>query len=95
METNCPNCGAPITGIQCEYCGTVFHDDEYNKLLAKQAALELQANQARMNAMLSESLQPAYWNNVRTAAYQSSQAYIERMQSMQLQNLRDSINIYR
>lgn len=22
--TNCPNCGAVITGPQCEYCGTVF-----------------------------------------------------------------------
>lgn len=21
---NCPNCGAPITDIMCEYCGTVF-----------------------------------------------------------------------
>ena len=21
---NCPNCGAPITGNQCEYCGTLF-----------------------------------------------------------------------
>ena len=23
---NCPNCGAPITGIKCEYCGTQFID---------------------------------------------------------------------
>ena len=23
-KLNCPNCGAPITGIQCEYCGTQF-----------------------------------------------------------------------
>ena len=22
--TNCPNCGAPVTGRRCEYCGTVF-----------------------------------------------------------------------
>jgi methionyl-tRNA synthetase len=22
--TNCPNCGAVITGPQCEYCGTRF-----------------------------------------------------------------------
>lgn len=21
-KTNCPNCGAPITGSVCEYCGT-------------------------------------------------------------------------
>ena len=22
--TNCPNCGAIITGPKCEYCGTIF-----------------------------------------------------------------------
>ena len=22
--TNCPNCGAAITGMQCPYCGTDF-----------------------------------------------------------------------
>lgn len=25
-KTNCPNCGAPIQGSQCPYCGTVFLD---------------------------------------------------------------------
>lgn len=24
--TNCPNCGAPISGTKCEYCGTAFLD---------------------------------------------------------------------
>lgn len=23
---NCPNCGAPIDGEKCQYCGTVFYD---------------------------------------------------------------------
>ena len=23
-RTNCPNCGAPITGMKCEYCGIDF-----------------------------------------------------------------------
>lgn len=23
-KTNCPNCGAPITGSVCEYCGTRY-----------------------------------------------------------------------
>lgn len=23
---NCPNCGAPIAGDRCPYCGTVFYD---------------------------------------------------------------------
>lgn len=25
-QTNCPNCGAPITSEKCPYCGTVFYD---------------------------------------------------------------------
>lgn len=25
---NCPNCGAPINGDKCEYCGTVFVKDK-------------------------------------------------------------------
>ncbi len=23
---NCPNCGAQMTGYECEYCGSVFYD---------------------------------------------------------------------
>ena len=23
-DSNCPNCGAPITGSECPYCGTRF-----------------------------------------------------------------------
>lgn len=23
-RVNCPNCGAPITSMKCEYCGTDF-----------------------------------------------------------------------
>lgn len=23
---NCPNCGMPMEGNRCEYCGTTFHD---------------------------------------------------------------------
>ena len=26
--TNCPNCGAPIKGHKCEYCGTIFDIDK-------------------------------------------------------------------
>ncbi len=25
-KTNCPNCGYPIQGYKCEYCGTMFFD---------------------------------------------------------------------
>lgn len=24
--TNCPNCGAPLKGGKCEYCGTITND---------------------------------------------------------------------
>lgn len=33
-ELNCPNCGAPITGVKCEYCGTVFRKPEKEVLYA-------------------------------------------------------------
>ena len=26
-KTNCPNCGAPITGDKCEFCGTLFRNE--------------------------------------------------------------------
>ena len=30
---NCPNCGAPINGEKCEYCGTRFKDDTEDELI--------------------------------------------------------------
>lgn len=33
-STNCPNCGAPITGPFCEYCGTIF-DSDYSQRISK------------------------------------------------------------
>ena len=27
LITNCPNCGAPVNGIVCEYCGTKFKQE--------------------------------------------------------------------
>ena len=26
MLTNCKNCGAPLRGLRCEYCGTEYED---------------------------------------------------------------------
>lgn len=31
-DLNCPNCGAPITGDKCEYCGTVFHIKQHKEV---------------------------------------------------------------
>lgn len=28
-RTNCPNCGAVITGMKCEYCGTNFETNMF------------------------------------------------------------------
>ena len=28
MKVNCPNCGAPLVGGRCEYCGTVSSEAE-------------------------------------------------------------------
>ena len=28
LITNCPNCGAPVNGSICEYCGTKFTQEE-------------------------------------------------------------------
>lgn len=43
-ELNCPNCGAPIKGDECEYCGTVFRqrkNEEENTILLRQRRNEI------------------------------------------------------
>lgn len=40
-ETNCPNCGAPINGKRCEYCGTWFVDPTEIKNIDIQAPKHL------------------------------------------------------
>ena len=39
--TNCPNCGAPITGWRCEYCGTVFDISEKERLMSENELLKI------------------------------------------------------
>lgn len=34
-KNNCPNCGAPIKGGRCEYCGTEFVQELEGEDLAK------------------------------------------------------------
>lgn len=38
--TNCPNCGAPISGPLCEYCGTIFSSQEKPKQMTLPSELE-------------------------------------------------------
>lgn len=39
-KLNCPNCGAPISGSACEYCGTVFRKKKTIKLYADGQVIE-------------------------------------------------------
>lgn len=62
--TNCPNCGAPITGPKCEYCGTVHTslktvcDDKevetFKKLRAKQRRLEIESELLKTRCDLTD-----------------------------------------
>lgn len=50
-RTNCPNCGAPLTGCRCEYCGTVDTSAE------KQMREGIQRWQAEIdNLMLADQM---------------------------------------
>ena len=38
MITNCVNCGAPLRGLQCDYCGTLYEsscEDDFEKSIAE------------------------------------------------------------
>lgn len=98
VQTNCPNCGAPITSHKCEYCGTVFDQDkeeqilqhEKDELLQKQFALA-QAHQAEsiLANLQTSVLVPSYMSIRQTC--QADQDVINRMQN---QNLSASTNLY-
>ena len=52
--SNCPNCGAPIHGGICEYCGTVFPKyvekvEEFKKELVR---LRVESSNAEQSAYL-------------------------------------------
>lgn len=57
VDTNCPNCGAPITKSQCDYCGTIFTDlaeqeAKMEKLRSKQ--VRLQTNASNLASLIHE-----------------------------------------
>ena len=54
--TNCPNCGAPITGDKCEYCGTVFRMPDFQEIREKRFQIEMLEAQMRMNDFIIKSL---------------------------------------
>jgi uncharacterized Zn finger protein (UPF0148 family) len=54
--TNCPNCGAPLKGGKCEYCGTTNNDvdSEIARLeLEKQSIMNQMENQRQTTLMMS------------------------------------------
>ena len=55
VQTNCPNCGAPITSHKCEYCGTVFDqnaEDSLQKQREECHRLRAELQRAQMNASI-------------------------------------------
>ena len=69
MSSNCPNCGAPLKGSTCEYCGSYFPEreprpvysgffpgyyDPYNQIMNLQSQLMLAQTQ------ISQSEQSRY-----------------------------------
>ena len=73
--SNCPNCGAPITGDRCEYCGTVFRKEkqESNRIAdddfadALRSAIEMNDNQLKkLHAILFALIPVAVFMIIRT-----------------------------
>ena len=42
LVTNCPNCGAPITGDSCPYCATMFGQPPAKLMLGKTVKCEFE-----------------------------------------------------
>lgn len=58
--TNCPNCGAPITGWRCEYCETVFDISKEEKLRTEinltKAKIQHFNNTATLNKLYEDAI---------------------------------------
>ena len=59
LKCNCPNCGAPINGHTCEYCGTILdpiamekEQNELSSLETELKYLQAQLSQAEQSATL-------------------------------------------
>ena len=106
---NCPNCGAPISGSKCEYCGTMFSDDFEQKnayfLDPEFLDLEMRMLNSQLKASIIEASQASQTNIILNSlntglfsyndARQSIQASINDLNRMQCQNIRDSLNTCR
>ena len=55
---NCPNCGAPLSGPKCEYCGTILDPIWYRDLVERLDYLKQQ--QMATLCHISNAAQSAY-----------------------------------
>lgn len=63
QPTNCPNCGAPLKGNKCEYCGTEIHhidEDAIRKLELEKQSVMAQMDCQRQTALLMSMLNGEY-----------------------------------
>ena len=62
--TNCPNCGAVITGTVCEYCGTRFEDDGIKIELDGKSIYELIIQREKHNLIIADDIlgNPTIWD---------------------------------
>lgn len=60
MDTNCPNCGAPITSYRCEYCGTKFESPLENELKTRIEYLNFRRKQDIIIQGIIGSVKPQY-----------------------------------
>lgn len=96
---NCPNCGAPIKGSKCEYCGTVFHekyDDDVSDLNEKIRLAMINISQYEQTHNILSNIGPLHYNAILSCndIRQSIQTSIDELNQFQYQNLRASTNIY-
>ena len=50
---NCPNCGAPVNGFKCEYCGTILNNGEKLYFENRQMELWRHLDEARADLMIA------------------------------------------
>ena len=49
-DSNCRNCGAPIKGNRCEYCGTEYPDE-------RESYIHMTANSIRVGVVVADRLE--------------------------------------
>lgn len=92
--TNCPNCGAPVTGPICEYCGSVLDQAELDRQEQKQAQelaekqrLYEQALRQWQQTQIKAELDQSIMNRMNYYGYQMSQCCCDTRTQMMQQSI--------